>query len=113
MKYQTEYNLGYRMGCGYGEAIEIPNKENWYALAVCILGNKSSEEGLRSLGLIAPMKYKKRSLSVPNHKYIRLANITYILNVICKVRRKEVAPILGINVSTVSAALEYRRSKND
>lgn len=106
MKYQNEYNLGYRMGCGYGDAVTIPYKENWYALAICIVTGKYPDESLRSMGVAIPHHYK-------NNTYEILANIIYTLHKVCGLRKTEIKTMLHIHNRTVNAALAFRRDKTD
>jgi hypothetical protein len=71
-------------------------KENYYALAICLITGWKPDYCLGKMGLLRDRKKYEYKQEPPYKKW---ANASYVLNVICGYSYKEVAKLLKISVS--------------
>lgn len=105
-QYKNDYDLGYRMGCGYGEAVSIKNKENWYALAACVLTDLSPDKSMREWGLIETTSYRRSEKG----KAKVFSDFIYILNKFCGLKQRNIGNLLGLSQQSVCLAVKMRRN---
>ena len=107
---------GYRMSNKTYDTPENPTNDNYIALMLAILANKSSDEALRRMDLVPKYAYTK----VP--KYQIIGQCVYILHNVCGVQKKDIAKILDTSFESLNAALRFsglyteskrRRALND
>lgn len=99
--------LGYRLSNICSVDDRNPTDENYYALAICIISGKNSDEALRDMGLRENKPNEKFC------KYRRLAEAAFILCCICKIQRKEAAAVLGTTNEVIRLALNEAGVKKD
>ena len=115
-KYRESWINGYRMSNKSYDTPESPTNDNYIALLLAILANKSSDEALRRMDLVPQYTYTK----VP--KYQIIGQCVYILHNVCGVQKKDIAKILDTSFESLNSALRFsglytesrrRRASND
>ena len=107
--YRQNYNLGYHMGMGhFGEAVSIPNKENWYAFFVSVVAGKSVDQSLTAFGLRTQTHTMKSEA-----RFKTIAAAAYTLKIICGMPHNDVAQALQAGVNTTRDAVKYYRRRED
>lgn len=99
--------LGYRLSNICSVDDRDPTDENYYALAICILTGKASDEALRDMGL------RENKPNEKCYKYRKLAEAAFILCSVCKMQRKEAAAVLGTTSEVIRLALREAGVKKD
>lgn len=107
--YRKNYNLGYHMGMRcFGEAVSIPNKENWYAFFVSVVTDKSVDQSLTAFGLRTQTHTMKSEA-----RFKTIAAAAYTLKIICGMKNNDVAHALQVGVNATRDAVKYYRRRED
>jgi hypothetical protein len=99
---------GYRMSDHTVSDISDIAKENYYALAMCLITGWKPDYCLGKMGLLKDRKeYKYKKLP----PYLVHANVSYILNKFCGLSYPEVAKALKISVNVTRDAIYHLQGR--
>ena len=102
-RYQESWLLGYKMSNGCQSLTDNPTDDNYIALAAAIILEITGKEALKLMGL-AP---EESDANTQDAKYKTLGKITYILNTICGLPKKQVTEIFKTDLTTINDALKH------
>ena len=100
-KYRESWINGYRMSNKSYDTPENPTNDNYIALILAILANKTSDDALRAMDLLPQYTYTKTP------KYKLIGECVYILHNVCGVQKKDIAKVLDVGFQTLNDALKY------
>lgn len=109
--YKQDYPRGYRLSNGSRDGMEdIPFIENWYAFAIALIRpDYSIERACHAMGIRGT-----NSMRTTTHQrgYVhQIKKLSYILNLFCGMKQRDIAKLLGTNQATIFMGVKYARSE--